>query len=81
MTDLFKLILGVLVSLFKSRARLEAEILVLRQQINVPRRRMPTPMLDNVGGQSRASLDFALAAVARNGYSDARKSGHPGNVG
>ena len=34
MTDLFKLILGVLASLFRSRAKLEAEILVLRQQIN-----------------------------------------------
>ena len=33
MTDLFKLILGVLASLFRSRAKLEAEILVLRQQI------------------------------------------------
>jgi hypothetical protein len=41
MTDLFKLILGVLASLFKSRATLEAEILVLRQQINVLRRRAP----------------------------------------
>jgi len=41
MTDLLKLILGVLASLFKSRARLEAEILVLRQQINVLRRRTP----------------------------------------
>jgi len=39
MTDLFKLILCVLASLFKSRAKLEAEILVLRQQINVLRRR------------------------------------------
>jgi hypothetical protein len=38
MTDLLKLILGVLASLFKSRAKLEAEILVLRQQINVLRR-------------------------------------------
>ena len=33
MKDLFKLIFGVLASLFKSRAKLEAEILVLRQQI------------------------------------------------
>jgi hypothetical protein len=41
MKDLFKLILGVLASLFKSRAKLEAEILILRQQINVLRRRMP----------------------------------------
>src|SRR5881392_204971 len=39
MADLFKLILGVLASLFRSRAKLEAEILVLRQQINVLRRR------------------------------------------
>jgi hypothetical protein len=30
MKDLLKLILGVLASLFKSRAKLEAEILVLR---------------------------------------------------
>jgi len=39
MMDLFKLILGVMASLFKSRANLEAEILILRQQINVLRRR------------------------------------------
>src|SRR5665647_536922 len=48
MKDLLKLILGVLASLFKSRAKLEAEILVLRQQINVLRRRMPKrPDLNN----------------------------------
>ena len=48
MTDLLKLILGVLASLFRSRARLEAENLVLRQQINVLRRRMPKrPDLNN----------------------------------
>jgi hypothetical protein len=41
MKDLFKLILGLLTSLFKSRAKLEAEILILRQQINVLRRRAP----------------------------------------
>ena len=35
MMDLFKLILGVLASLFSLRAKLEAEILILRQQINV----------------------------------------------
>src|SRR5436853_3970570 len=48
MTDLFKLILGVLASLFRSRAKLEAEILVLRQQINVLRRRASKrPRLNN----------------------------------
>jgi hypothetical protein len=41
MKDLPMLILGVLASLFKSRAKLEAEILVLRQQINVLRRQAP----------------------------------------
>src|SRR5467141_2995544 len=48
MTDRVKLILGALASLFKSRAMLEAEILVLRQQINVLRRRAPKrPHLNN----------------------------------
>ena len=48
MKDLFRLILGVLPSLFKSRAKLEAEILILRQQINVLRRRAPKrPHLNN----------------------------------
>src|ERR1035438_6936724 len=48
MKDLFKLILGILASLFKSRAKLEAEILILRQQINVLRRRAPKrPRLNN----------------------------------
>ena len=48
MTDLLKLILGFLASLFKSRAKLEAEILILRQQINVLRRRAPKqPHLNN----------------------------------
>ena len=49
MADLLKLTLAVLASLFKSRAELEAENLVLRQQINVLRRRMPKrPALTNV---------------------------------
>jgi hypothetical protein len=49
MTDLLRLLLAVLASLFKSRARLEAEILILRQQINVLQRRMSKrPALTNV---------------------------------
>src|ERR1700681_2367065 len=49
MTDLLKLILGVLASLFKSRAKLEAEVLILRQQINVLRRQSPKrPHLNNM---------------------------------
>lgn len=49
MTDLLRLILAFLASLFKSRAELEVEILVLRQQVNVLRRRMPRrPALTNI---------------------------------
>jgi hypothetical protein len=48
MTDLLKLLLGILASLFRSRAEVAAENLVLRQQINVLRRRMPKrPDLNN----------------------------------
>src|ERR1039458_1383167 len=48
MTELLKLIFGLLASLFKSRAKLEAEIVMLRQQINVLRRRAPQrPHLNN----------------------------------
>jgi transposase InsO family protein len=49
MINLLRLLLAVLALLFKSRAELEAEILVLRQQINVLRRRMPKrPPLTNI---------------------------------
>jgi transposase InsO family protein len=49
MTDVLRLLLAVLASLFKSRAELEAEILVLRQRVNVLRRRMPKrPALTNM---------------------------------
>ena len=48
MAELLKLIFGVLASLLKSRAKLEAENLVLRQQINVLRRHAPKrPHLNN----------------------------------
>jgi len=41
MLELFILLWSVLIGLFSSRARLEAEILVLRHQINVLRRNSP----------------------------------------
>jgi hypothetical protein len=41
MLDLCKLIFGMVIDLLWSRAALEAEILVLRQQINVLRRANP----------------------------------------
>src|ERR1700691_5856093 len=42
MIDALKLLLDILVSTFKSQARLEAEIVVLRHQLNVLRRRSPS---------------------------------------
>ena len=42
MLGLIRLIFGLVVDLFRSRAALEAEVLVLRQQINVLRRGKPT---------------------------------------
>ena len=41
MLDLIRLIFGLVVDLFRSRAALEAEVLVLRQQITVLRRDKP----------------------------------------
>jgi hypothetical protein len=42
MISLLSLFLHVLVSSFKTQARLEAEIVVLRHQLNVLRRRVPS---------------------------------------
>jgi hypothetical protein len=44
MCDLCRLIFGLVVDLFRSRAALEAEVLVLKQQIIVLRRRKPNRM-------------------------------------
>jgi hypothetical protein len=45
MWDLCRLTWWVLVDLFRSRAKLEAEMMVLRQQINVLRRTAPKRLL------------------------------------
>jgi hypothetical protein len=58
MTDLLKLILGLLASLFKSRANLEAEVLILRQQINVLRRRMPKRLARSKSRDTSGHPDF-----------------------
>jgi hypothetical protein len=44
MWDLFGLIFGLIIDLFRSRAALEAEVLVLKQQIIVLRRGKPNRM-------------------------------------
>jgi hypothetical protein len=62
MTDLFKLVLVILSSRFKARATLEAENLVLRQQVNVLRRRTPErPRLNNTDS---FSICLALSLVS-----------------
>ena len=42
MIDGWKLLAWLVVSLFRSKGRLEAEIVILRHQLNVLRRRMPS---------------------------------------
>jgi hypothetical protein len=42
MVAFLSLVLHVLVSPFKTRVRLEAEIIILRHQLNVLRRRVPS---------------------------------------
>jgi hypothetical protein len=44
MWDLFRLIVGLIFDLFRSRAALEAEVFVLKQQIIVLRRHKPNRM-------------------------------------
>jgi hypothetical protein len=78
MIELFQLILGVLASLFKSRATLEAENLVLRQQVNVLRRQVSKrPQLNNA---DRFSVGLALSLVPFPSWGDCdRQAGddHP----
>ena len=61
--DLFKLILGVLASLLRSRAKLEAEILILRQQINVLRRRADLIAAGNIGCMTQLAAGTAIPVV------------------
>ena len=71
MLDLCKLIFGMAIDLLRSRATLKAEILVLRQQINVLRRanpnRLPFGSIDRLilGGVCRLfpKMYDALAIV------------------
>ena len=61
MLDLCRIIFGIVVDLFRSRAALEAEILVLRQQIIVLRRgkpsRVPFLVVDRMVGLPAVSED------------------------
>ena len=61
MCDLCRQIFGLVVDLFRSRAALEAEVLVLKQQIIVLRRGKPNRM------PFRAVDSFASLSTARRG--------------
>jgi hypothetical protein len=66
MMDLFKLFLHVLASLFKSRAKLEAENLVLRQQVNVLSRANPLWGAPHIHGKLlKLGFEVAQSTVAR----------------
>ena len=62
MIDFFRLLAYTLNALFRSRARLEAEILVLRYQLNVLKRKAPKRLAFN-------SIDRFVFAGATTGYS------------
>jgi hypothetical protein len=73
MSDLIRLIFGLVVDLFRSRAALEAEALVLRQQINVLRRGKPTRLTFMARRNARSKLDTEENRQSRAiSWSDAR---------
>src|ERR1700721_1586427 len=63
MLDLCRLIFGIASDLLRSRVALEAEILVLRQQINVLRRANPPPH-QIFGHAGLADIDAKLEKLA-----------------
>ncbi|WP_154072570.1 hypothetical protein [Bradyrhizobium erythrophlei] len=63
MTDLFRLILVILASRFKARATLEAENLVLRQPVNVLRRRNAEATAPQQYGSFSICLALSLVSV------------------
>jgi hypothetical protein len=69
MIRLLRLLCGALIGLFQSSARREAEILVLRQQINVLRRKSP----------KRPALNIRLAVSAGSDNACGIGGGQPGN--
>jgi hypothetical protein len=63
MWDLFRLIVGLIFELFRSRAALEAKVFVLKQQIIVLRRRKPNRILAlEISKSGRAAEDRSWSA-------------------
>jgi hypothetical protein len=69
MTDLCRLIFWTLVDLMRARATLEAEIWVLRQQINVLRRAAPRR-------RSFGIFDIVITNAIKTAFIDHPSSGH-----
>ena len=65
MLDLCRIIFGIVVDLFRPRAVLEAEILVLRQQIIVLRRGRPSRVPFLVALKKRAASDRRVLSDQR----------------
>src|SRR5437660_7792322 len=70
MIELLRLILHIIASLFKPRTKLVAEILILRQQLNVLRRQVSKrPQLRSYSGPRHCVWRGLQAAVACHGHS------------
>jgi len=76
MIELLRLILHIMASLFKPRTKLVAEILILRQQLNVLRRQVSKrPQLSiPIAFYSFGSIVGSLASSARLQFSGQRRS-------
>ena len=79
MSEWSRLFFGMIVDLFRSRAALEAEIVVLRQQLNVLRRACPKKLPFNsidrliLGGACRPRLQYGYTYQLRT----QKRYGHP----
>src|SRR6266481_4038379 len=71
MSDLCRLIWCALIGLFRPRAALEAEVLVLRHQLNVLRRKSPKRLafdnVDHLGNPARGPVGSGLRHRPRDG--------------
>jgi hypothetical protein len=77
MIDFLKLFAHILVSPFKTQARLEAEIVLLRHQLNVLRRRVPSkPRLASRPTAFGLALSPVCVGLERHHYCPARDD-HP----
>jgi hypothetical protein len=75
MSDLCRLIWCALIGLFRPRAALEAEILVLRHQLNILRRKCPKRVAVLVGN---SCSDILVVQAAQDGHGECLTDGLDG---